>query len=174
MCSLFTIMSVTVCVAKLSPIIRLHLQFSLAAFGAPIGGVLFSLEEGSSFWNQGLTWRSVSYRLLSLFSLLLQCLLNQFQLFCAMTSTLTLNLLLSASPIISADIGELDRPGLINFGRFDVRPGGRENLWTFRYILVFAAMGAVGGLMGAWFNSLNKRLTIYRLNYVFTKHAVFK
>ena len=35
-------------------------------------------------------------------------------------------------------------------------------------------MGAIGGLLGAWFNSLNKHLTLYRMKHVFRKNKIFK
>ncbi len=46
-----------------------------SAFGAPVGGLLFSMEEVSSFWNQRLSWQIF---------------------FCAMISTFTTDLFNSA------------------------------------------------------------------------------
>lgn len=69
-----------------------------AAFNAPIGGVLFSLEEGASFWYQSLTWRSF---------------------FCAMISAYTLDLLLSALTAGGHQFGYLSSPGLFSFGIFN-------------------------------------------------------
>ncbi|XP_043831241.1 H(+)/Cl(-) exchange transporter 7 isoform X1 [Dromiciops gliroides] len=109
-----------------------------AAFGAPVGGVLFSLEEGASFWNQFLTWRIF---------------------FASMISTFTLNFVLS---IYHGNIWDLSSPGLINFGRFDTE----KMVYTIHEIPIFIAMGVVGGILGAVFNALNYWLTMFRIRYI--------
>ncbi|XP_036681093.1 H(+)/Cl(-) exchange transporter 7 isoform X3 [Balaenoptera musculus] len=151
-----------------------------AAFGAPVGGVLFSLEEGASFWNQFLTWRIF---------------------FASMISTFTLNFVLS---IYHGNVWDLSSPGLINFGRFDTE----TMVYTIHEIPIFIAMGVTdlgntpysespwdvspppsgrllpgqpaplpesrtrssflvpGGILGAVFNALNYWLTMFRIRYI--------
>uniref|UniRef100_A0A8C2U1J8 Chloride channel protein n=1 Tax=Coturnix japonica TaxID=93934 RepID=A0A8C2U1J8_COTJA len=109
-----------------------------AAFGAPVGGVLFSLEEGASFWNQFLTWRIF---------------------FASMISTFTLNSVLS---VYHGNAWDLSSPGLINFGRFDTEKMG----YTIQEIPIFIFMGVVGGILGALFNALNYWLTMFRIRYI--------
>jgi len=106
-----------------------------AAFGAPVGGVLFALEEAASFWNQQLTWRIF---------------------FCSMTSFMTLNYGLSALKP-DAQFGNLTSPGLLNFGKFD------DSSWLWYEIFIFMLMGAMGGLLGAAFVQLNKIITVERI-----------
>lgn len=104
-----------------------------AAFGAPVGGVLFSLEEGTSFWNQGLTWRTF---------------------FASVVSTFTLNVVLSAYHGVP---GNLNYPGLLNLGKFE----------SFTYqvyeLPLFLIMGAFGGLLGAIWNHINFKISVFRL-----------
>ncbi|KAK2167560.1 hypothetical protein LSH36_26g05032 [Paralvinella palmiformis] len=107
-----------------------------AAFGAPVGGVLFSLEEGASFWNQGLTWRIF---------------------FASMVSTFTLNVFLS---MYHGKAWQLSYAGLLNFGKFeDITYNGAE-------IPLYILMGIVGGLLGALFNHINLKLSIFRNQYL--------
>ncbi|XP_076845067.1 H(+)/Cl(-) exchange transporter 6 [Brachyhypopomus gauderio] len=118
-----------------------------AAFGAPIGGTLFSLEEGSSFWNQALTWKV---------------------LFCSMSATFTLNFFRSG--INYNKWGSFQLPGLLNFGEFKCQDGDKQcHLWTAVDLAFFVLMGLVGGLLGAFFNCVNKRLAKYRMRNVHPK-----
>lgn len=112
-----------------------------AAFGAPVGGVLFSLEEGASFWNQSLTWRIF---------------------FATMVSTFTLNVVLSA---YYGHPGELTSPGLLNFGKF------YDLNYDLFEIVFFVGFGMFGGLTGAFYNCLNHKLTVFRLRYMSSNHV---
>ncbi len=109
-----------------------------AAFGAPVGGVLFSLEEGASFWNQTLTWRIF---------------------FCSMVSTFTLNLILSAYHLHP---GQLSYAGLLNFGQFKES----DFSYNFAELPLYMFMGAIGGVLGAFFNYINYHLTVFRIRYL--------
>ncbi|KAF0689530.1 Aste57867_19033 [Aphanomyces stellatus] len=111
-----------------------------AAFGAPIGGVLFVLEEGASFWNQTLTWRT---------------------LFCAMVSTFTLAFFISGMERHWGTLG--GQAGTFTLGAFTL---SSYQVWE---IPVFICMGVGGGLQGALFNAANLRLTRFRARWVQTK-----
>lgn len=106
-----------------------------AAFGAPVGGVLFSLEEAASFWNQALTWRIF---------------------LCSILSSYTLN---SLQSLYRGHPGDLAYPGLINFGKF-------EGTYALQDLVIFFLMGAVGGVLGAFFNMLNIHIMKFRVAYL--------
>uniref|UniRef100_A0A8C5SCV3 Chloride channel protein n=1 Tax=Laticauda laticaudata TaxID=8630 RepID=A0A8C5SCV3_LATLA len=136
-----------------------------AAFGAPIGGMLFSLEEGSSFWNQGLTWKVV--RPNSQLSPPWVWLVDQ-DLFCSMSATFTLNFFRSG--IQFGSWGSFQLPGLLNFGEFKCPESNKKcHLWTIVDLGFFILMGVGGGLLGATFNCINKRLAKYRMRNVHPK-----
>mmetsp|Transcript_54362 Transcript_54362/g.116084 ORF Transcript_54362/g.116084 Transcript_54362/m.116084 type:complete len:798 (+) Transcript_54362:223-2616(+) len=109
-----------------------------AAFGAPIGGVLFAVEEGATHMNPRILLRTFV---------------------CAAIAGLTVRFF--AGPIHGGlGWGKLGTEVPVEFGRFAFR---RYNIWE---LLVFAAMGVAGGLLGGFFNWLNTRITYWRMKHV--------
>ena len=111
-----------------------------SAFGAPIGGVLFSLEEGASYWSTKLTWRAF---------------------FCAM---ITLGTLFAVRNFDSW-WGQANIEKLFSFGEFNSLSGESSNfsIWELTF---FMLIGCMGGLIGAVFNAANEHLTIWRMRRV--------
>lgn len=107
-----------------------------AAFGAPIGGMLFSLEEAASFWNQNLIWRT---------------------LFASIISSFTLNIVLSAYH----GLHDLTFTGLFNLGKFD-----SPLSFQYFELPIFMVFGVAGGLLGAMWNDLNTRINAFRKRFI--------
>lgn len=107
-----------------------------AAFGAPIGGVLFALEEGASFWNQALTLRIF---------------------FCSMMTSFILNLFMSA---YNHNAGVLAFYSLVNFGLVE------ELDYFWFEIPVYICIAILGGMIGASFCCINLVITKFRKKYI--------
>ncbi|XP_050395786.1 H(+)/Cl(-) exchange transporter 7 isoform X1 [Patella vulgata] len=107
-----------------------------AAFGAPVGGTLFSVEEAASFWNTELVWRVF---------------------FSAMVACFSTNFLLSA---FEGHPTHLSSPGLVRFSTF------QNLSFDLIEIPVFLVMAVIGGLAGALFVVLNYKLTVFRRKYI--------
>lgn len=96
-----------------------------AAFGAPIGGLLFALEEAASFWNQALIWRT---------------------LFASIISSFTLNLVLSQYHGIESQ----SYHGLFNLGEFEPFPFMYYELAIFS---AMGLLGGLSGALWIKINS---------------------
>lgn len=109
-----------------------------AAFGAPLGGVLFAMEEGATYFTPAIMLRTFV---------------------CCTTATLTVRFFLTGFHG-HYDWGTMGAAAPLSFGNF-----ARSN-WQIYELLIFALMGAMGGLMGAAFNATNTRLTLVRKMFI--------
>jgi chloride channel 7 len=111
-----------------------------SAFGSPIGAVLFSLEEGASYWSTKLTWRAF---------------------FCAMTTLATLFWVRNVDTMW----GQASIDKLFSFGEFNTasRDSANFSIWE---LILFVMVGCLGGLIGAIFNATNEHLTYWRMERV--------
>ena len=111
-----------------------------AAFGAPLGGVLFSLEEASTRWSLEGLWYTFG---------------------CAMASALTLTLCFAIRNGHFLDINNVGSSGLISFGM-----SSQDVVFSIWELPIFALMGVFCGGLGALFNAANVRLAIWRRSHV--------
>jgi len=119
-----------------------------AAFSAPLGGVLFVIEEASSYWSVKLTW---------------------ITFFATMVCSATVDVFTSAL-VDDAEWGLMSQSSIVSFGSFE---GASRDVcypqqlpYRFLQIPIFIAIGVVGGVAGAVFNAVNLWLSALRQRHV--------
>ena len=116
------------------------------AFGAPIGGCLFAVEEGASFYSQTMLWRGF----------LATCM-----------GVLTIHWL-DQLDFDALDFARAKFGTHRDFGLYtdDEANYSRVFWWYFWEVPLFAGLGALGGLLGALFVKVNVRITAWRQRHV--------
>ncbi|KAM1742589.1 chloride channel protein CLC-d-like isoform X1 [Malus sylvestris] len=109
-----------------------------AAFRAPVGGVLFALEEVTSWWKSQLMWR------VFFTSAIVAVVVRTAMGWCK-----------------SGKCGHFGSGGFIIWDLSD----GQED-YSFEEFLPMAVIGVIGGLLGALFNQLTFYIAYWRRNYL--------
>ncbi|KAG9130835.1 hypothetical protein Leryth_016979 [Lithospermum erythrorhizon] len=109
-----------------------------AAFRAPVGGVLFALEEVTSWWRSQLMWRVF------------------------FTSAIVAVVVRTAMGWCRS--GKCGHFGSGGFIIWDVSDGQED--YSFEELFPMAIIGIIGGLLGALFNQLTLYITHWRRNYL--------
>ncbi|KAA8527578.1 hypothetical protein F0562_034707 [Nyssa sinensis] len=112
-----------------------------AAFRAPVGGVLFALEEVTSWWRSQLMWRVF------------------------FTSAIVAVVVRTAMGWCKS--GKCGHFGSGGFIIWDISDGQED--YSFEELLPMAVIGVIGGLLGALFNQLTLYVTHWRRNYLHKK-----
>ncbi|XAR54656.1 hypothetical protein NMG60_11029889, partial [Bertholletia excelsa] len=117
-----------------------------AAFRAPVGGVLFALEEVTSWWKSQLMWRVF------------------------FTSAVVAVVVRTAMGWCKS--GKCGHFGSGGFIIWDISDGQED--YSFEELLPMAFIGLVGGLLGALFNQLTFYIAYWRRNYLHKKGYLVK
>ncbi|RVX22124.1 Chloride channel protein CLC-d [Vitis vinifera] len=121
-----------------------------AAFRAPVGGVLFALEEVTSWWRSQLMWR------VFFTSAVVAVVVRTAMGWCK-----------------SGKCGHFGSGGFIIWDISDFIFSGQED-YSFEELLPMAIIGVIGGLLGALFNQLTIYITYWRRNYLHKKGSRVK
>lgn len=113
-----------------------------AAFRAPVGGVLFALEEASSWWRNQILW--LAFFTTAVVSVVLRSMIRHCHV---------------------ANCGFFGAGGFILFSLDE----GQDSYEIFE-LLPMLLLGVMGGLLGSAFNAMNAQLTIWRQIF-FRKHS---
>lgn len=117
-----------------------------AAFRSPISGILFAMEEGSSFWSTRLTWRCF-----------LSACVTVVSMYAIMTYMGNGKGFHATSMAIFNGIDEGSAHSDLAKGNVEDHP----NFVLWEYIM-FVVLGSLGGIVGAFFCVVNRKIAILR------------
>eukprot|EP01087_Luapelamoeba_hula_P020483 TRINITY_DN6995_c0_g1_i1.p1 TRINITY_DN6995_c0_g1~~TRINITY_DN6995_c0_g1_i1.p1 ORF type:complete len:829 (+),score=84.74 TRINITY_DN6995_c0_g1_i1:87-2573(+) len=114
-------------------------------YGSPIGGLLYSIEEGSSFWSGPL---------------------SALVFFCGACGLIIFNLFHNGLSDSNLQWGHWARPGILDFGESEFGSKYLDYPFKMYDFCLYFILAVIGGVYGGVFNVLSKQLQSFRQRWM--------